>query len=571
MQSDRWPLIRRYLSRLWARRLVLAAMIVCMVTTAALEPLMPFMLKPLMDGGDDFIVAPGQVPYYAAIIIVLLAVATFGRNYFSSWLNATVQRDLQREMAACLVARPLGDTHRESSGKVVSRFMHYVSSLTGATLPVCVAFIQEPIKILFYTGQMFYWQWQLALIMCLAMPPTVILVYFLGLRMKKVSKRLQEEMARAQGLLSEAVALLPIMKVHGQSGGFTRIFNALRGAVLRVQVVTASGPALSMLLVGVPSVIVLFYAVAALDSGAMTRGDLAAFLVCMLLMPRSLRTLTRAAASMEGMLVAAREIFPFLDAPAEDDSGRRELQQVTGEIEFQNIVLRYDGAEKAALSGASAKIAAGETVALVGRSGAGKTSLSNLMPRFYAPQEGAVLLDGVDIREYQLKSLRGRIAIVTQQPLLFDDTIAANICYPETPSDSNRERIEKALQNASADFIDELPDGVNHYPGEGGRLLSGGQRQRIALARAFYRDAPVVILDEATSSLDSETEGKIKAAMQRLLNGRTAIIIAHHFSAVNFADRVLVMDEGKIIATGTSAELLETCSLYAEWYKAQQI
>lgn len=572
LMSDRWLLTRRYLSRLWMRRLALSGMIACMLMAAALEPMLALMLKPLMDGAGDFVVSPHQVPWFAAAIIFSLAVATFGRAYLSGWLNVTVQRDLQKELAQRLAARPLGDSYGEPSGKIIARFMHYVPTLTASTLPIGIAFIQEPLKMLFYLAQMFYWQWELALIMCLAMPPTTGVVIFLARRMKKASVRTQEETARAQSRLGEAIALLPIMKVHGQNGdGVARIFAALRGALLRMQVATYSGQPLTMLAVGVPSVLILFYAVHAIDDGQMSRGDLAAFLVCMLLMPRSARAITRAATSFETMLVAAREVFGFLDSPTEEDTGQDEVVRARGDLLFDSLFLRYDKNTRDALCDINLHIAAGETVAVVGRSGAGKTSLANVVPRFYAPQRGAILLDGKDIRHLTLQSLRRQIALVTQEPLLFDDTIAANVCYPEEPSDKNRQRIVQALDDASADFVAELDGGMDFYAGESGRKLSGGQKQRIALARAFYRDAPIIILDEATSALDSETEGKIKTAMQKLLHGRTAIIVAHRFATVDFADRIVVMDGGAIIACGTSDELLQSCALYAELYRAQEL
>ncbi len=573
--SDRLVLIKRYFCRLWRYWPAACGMIFCMILSAFLEPLLALMLKPLLDGGEGFIVSREHIPYFVAVVMLTLPAAAYGRTYLGGWLDITLQRDLRREMAERLTHMPLGALTAESSGKTTTRFMQFVPSFTGATLPVFMALAQEPLKTLFYLTQMFYLEWQLALLVCAALPPTALMIRILSRRMRKVAVRAQDETARSQSGLNESLRLLPIVKVHGDDAAHERlssVFASLRGAMLRVQIVIAAGQPLSMLLVAIPSVAVLFYVVWALEDGSMSAGDVAAFLGCMLLMPRSVRIIARSATLLEGMLAAAREVFGFLDSPQEDNSGKKEITRARGEIAFDNIAFQYPGAPRPALSGVSAIVRAGETVALVGRSGAGKTTLANLLPRFYAPQSGAVRLDGEDTRQLTLRSLRAQIALVTQEALLFDDTIAANVCYPETPHRGNRERILLALQNAAAEeFVTAMPKGEDSPVGENGRLLSGGQRQRIALARAFYRDAPIVILDEATSALDSTTEEQIRAAMQRLLEGRTALIIAHRFAVIDFAERALVLDGGQLVAAGTPAELLKTCPLYADLYRAQHV
>ena len=568
---SRRNLIKRFLSRLGEYRSALAGMLVCMTAAAILEPLLALMLKPLLDGSGDFLVSRENIPYFAAAVLILLPLAMYGRAYLGGWLDITMQRDLRREMAAKLVRRPQSDS--EKTGKTTTRFVAFVPAMTGASLPILTALVQEPLKTLFYLAQMFYLEWQLALILCLAMPPTAMLIRYSARRMKKKAERAQEEMAQMQSRLNESIALMPMIKVHGAGAArdiLGRAFSSLRAALLRMQIVIAAGQPLSMILISVPSVVVLFYVSDALTADEMTAGDVAAFLGCMLLMPRSVRAITRSATLLEGMLAAAREVFGFLDSPEEENRGTKIIKRARGEIVFDNVYVKYPGAADFAVCGVSAKIAAGETAALVGRSGAGKTTLANLPPRFYSPQKGKVLLDGTDIRELTLESLRKQIALVTQDTLLFDDSVAANVCWPETPTSQNRARIEDALRCAAAeDFVAALPRGAESPAGENGGLFSGGQRQRIALARAFYRDAPIVILDEATSALDAETENKIRAAMQKLLTGRTALVIAHRFAAIGFADRALVLDGGRLIANDSPNNLLRDCPLYAELYRAQ--
>ena len=569
--SARLPLIKRYLCRLQKYRAPLGGMIFCMMLTALLEPLLALMLKPLLDGGGDFIVARENIPFFAMAVMVLLPAAIYGRTYLGGWLDITMQRELRRDMAAQLTRRPLGGG--DTAGKTAARFMTFTPALTGGTMPVLVALVQEPLKAAFYLAQMLYLEWQLALLFCAALPPTALLIKWLGRRMKKAATRAQEETARAQNRLHESIRLAPVVKIHGAAAESAKLggaFSALRGALLRVQIVIAAGQPLSMLAVALPSVLAVFYVARALETGEMSTGDVAAFLGCMLLMPRSVRAITRSATLLEAMLAAAREVFGFLDSPKEDDSGKKEIKRARGEIVFDNVFLQYPNAVRPALRGISAKIAAGETAALAGRSGAGKSSLANLAARFYTPQKGAVFLDGVDVRDLTLASLRAQIALVTQDTLLFDDTIAANVCYPELPSAENRGRILRALKNAAAEeFVAALPHGADSPAGENGGLLSGGQRQRISLARAFFRDAPVVILDEATSALDAKTEAEVRAALKRLLDGRTALIIAHRAAAVNLAARVLVLDGGELIAEGAPDTVAQTCPLYAELLRAQ--
>ncbi len=545
-------------------------MLFCMVLSAFLEPLLALMLKPLLDGGGGFAVARDQIPFFAAAVMVLLPAAVYGRTYLGGWLDITMQRDLRRDMAAHFVRRPLGG--KETAGKTAARFMTFTPELTRGTMPVLLALVQEPLKAMFYLAQMFYLEWQLALLICASLPPTALLIKWLGRRMKKAAVRAQEETARAQNRLNESARLAPVVKIHGAAAEGKKLaaaFSALRGALLRVHIIIAAGQPLSMLAVALPSTLALFYVSRALSAGEMSAGDVAAFLGCMLLMPRSVRAITRSATLLEAMLAAAREVFGFLDSPAEDDFGKKEIKRARGEIIFDNVFLQYPNAKRPALRGVSVKINAGETAALAGRSGAGKSTLANLLPRFFAPQKGAVLLDGEDVRDLTLASLRAQIALVTQDTLLFDDTVAANVCYPDSPSATNREKILRALKDAAAaDFVAAMPRGMDSPAGENGCLLSGGQRQRISLARAFFRDAPLVILDEATSSLDAKTEAEVRAALKKLLRGRTALVIAHRAAAFDFATRVLVLDEGKLIAEGAPDTLAQTCPFYAELLRA---
>lgn len=595
-KSDRWQLTTRYFRCLLRHRLPFAAMIVCMLAAAALEPLLPLMMKPLLDGE-----APGGViplrwlPLVMFALVFALGVFSYGRSYLGGWLDLSMQRDLRAQMTAHLVRLPAAKLRGESAGKTTTRFMAFVPSLTSPTMPVFLAIVQETAKTCFYIGWMFWLHWKLTLVMLAVAPLTVLLIRALSGKMKTVAGRAQEHTAHCQSRLNETVRMLPLIKLAGaeKAGEKTRAaFSKLRTAGLRMLVLLSASQPLSQITVAALSAIVLAHVIEEMLAGEISKGTIASFIGIMLLMPRSLRIIPRSFALWEGMLAAAREVFGFLDSPAEQDEGKRVVHRAKGEVQLQNVFFHYEKNETEnngdncdggngngnvddtvanALSDVSLNIAAGETIALVGKSGAGKTTLANLLPRFCEPQSGAVLLDGINARELTLESLRAQIALVPQEALLFDDTVAANIAYPDAPGE-HPEKIKRALANADAEeFVRRLPKGESTIIGENGARLSGGQKQRLALARAFYRDSPIVILDEPTSALDSDSESKIKKAMRELLANRTAIIIAHRFTAVEFADRIIVLENGKVSAQGTIPHLLKTSPLFAELHKAQQL
>ena len=382
--------------------------------------------------------------------------------------------------------------------------------------------------------------------------------------MRAIAKRAQESTAKAQSHLGETARLMPIIKIAGADTAIPAPPSA------HYAVPVCAGQPLSQIIVAAPSAIVLVYVLDEMLAGEISKGTIASFIGIMLLMPRSLRVIPRSITMWAGMLAAAEEVFGFLDARPENDTGKRTINRAKGDIRFDGVSFSYpDG--KAALRDISLHIRAGETIALVGKSGAGKTTLAQMLPRFTEPQSGILTIDTIDVRQLTLASLRGQLALVPQEAMLFDGSIADNVAYPNG-GDDDIERLRRALASADAlEFVEKLPEGVNAVIGENGDRLSGGQRQRLALARAFYRDAPIVIMDEATSSLDSDSENKIKAAMRELLSSRTAIIIAHRFATVEFADRVAVLDDGKLVALGTMSGLLETSPLFAELYRAQKL
>lgn len=576
--TDRFPLTLRYLRSVLQHRLVFTGMVVCMIGAGLLQPLLPLGLAPLLDASSqkEYLIPPAALPYFMLGTIALLSIFSYGRGYLGGWLDATLQRDFRNQMAQSMLHLPLAHLQQESSGKATSRFMIFLPQLTGGTLPVCMALVQETLRALGYIALMAYWQWQLTLIVLLAAPIGAGMIRILKRRMKHSAAAGQDATAATQSQLNEILAAAPLVKMAGEQAAGSRLhraFSTLRGKVLRINVILHASQPLTHFLLALPFAVVIAFVVSDLSSGKLSAGQAASFLTAMMLLPTPVRVITRAINVWEQMLVAAREVYGYMDSAREPDSGTRELpRSAAAAITFRNVHFRYDSTAGEVLSDFSLHIAAGEKVALVGRSGAGKTTLCNLLPRFFLPQGGKVLLNDTDINDYTLASLRRQIMLITQKPHLFTDTVAANVAFPDTPAPAVQERITAALRAAAAeDFVHALPQGADTPIGEGGNTLSGGQQQRLMLARAFYWDAPIVILDEPTSALDSETEVKIKAALRQLLAGRTAILIAHRFATLDLADRIVVVDQGKVLASGTAQELRQTCPLFAAMYDAQRL
>lgn len=576
MSSDRYPLTRRHMAHVTNHWQPFAGMIVCMVAAGLLQPILPWMLAPLLDAAathKNYPFPAEWLPYVMLAVIILLAAFSYGRSYLGGWLDATLQRDYRILMGQKLARLPLSRLRADSTGDHTSRFMLFLPQLTGATLPVSMALVQESLKAAGYIALMCYWQWQLTLVVLTVAPIGAGMIALLGKRMKKVAARAQRQTATCQNHLNELIAAAPIVKLAGDRAAADRLsgaFNALRGGILRTHIVLASGQPLTHILIAIPFAIVIAAIVRAIASGDMTAGESASFLTVMLLLPTPIRVIARAMHTWEQMLVAAREIYTFLDTPSEADHGTHPAPRLNGAIEFADVTFAYPPPRGAPdtpdtppsppiLNRLNLRLEAGETLALVGQSGAGKSTLCALLPRFHRPTAGVIRINDRDINDFTLASLRAQIAIVPQKPLLFDDTIAANVAFPTPPTAQNAARIETALKNAAAwPFTQALSRGIHTRIGENGDTLSGGQQQRLMLARAFYRDSPILILDEPTSAQDAQTEHQLKKAMRRLLTNRTALIITHRHGTIHMADRVAVIADGVIQTTGTPRALAES-------------
>jgi subfamily B ATP-binding cassette protein MsbA len=390
--------------------------------------------------------------------------------------------------------------------------------------------------------------------------------------MRRLSAEQMRYVGEMTGVVEEAIRCNPVIKVYGgqdyEKARFHAANERLRNFARRMTVATATIVPMTQLAAAVAVAIVVAIALAQSRADQTSVGGFVSFLTAMLMLLAPLKHLANVNGDLQRALAAADVVFRFVDEPVEPDAGTRVIERACGEIVFERVGFRYEGAERPALAGIDLRIAPGETVALVGPSGGGKTSLANLIPRFHSATEGRVLLDGIPIETLTLASLRAQVAWVSQQVMLFNDTIAANVAYGAR-RDAPRERIEAAIRAAHLhEFVASLPEGLETVIGDNGIRLSGGQRQRLSIARAILKDAPVLILDEATSALDNESERFVQAALETLMRDRTTLVIAHRLSTIVNADRILVMADGRIVESGSHAALIERDGLYARLYTA---
>ena len=547
--------------------------IVAMVIVAATEPTLPALLQPLLD--QSFTKNPPKwlnwLPAILVVLFIIRGLAAFVSDYAIAWVGNKVVYDLRQEIFRQLIRLPTPFYDSHSGGALMSKVNYDVAQVTEAATNVVTVSIKDSLTILGLFAYLFYVNWQLTLI-CLAVgPPVSYVVRNISRRLRRANREIQRTMGDMAHVVEEAVAGHRVVKVFSGQQYEVRRFEHAAGAVRRFNMKQAAAAAAGVpgtqIFVAIAVAIVIALAIQLSRNGSLTVGGFVAFLVAMLQLLPPLKRLTSVNTILQRGLAAAESIFALLDEKPETDSGKEQIGRARGELSFERVGLRYGGQDRTALAGISLIVAPGESLALVGPSGGGKTSLVNLIPRFYQPSEGRVLLDGHDLNDITLESLRANIALVSQDVMLFNDTVAANIAYGSKDS-ASREEIEDAAAGAHAlEFIRALPQGFDTPIGANGVLLSGGQRQRLAIARALLKNAPILIFDEATSALDSESERHVQAALETLMRGRTTIVIAHRLSTIEKAHRIVVLDGGKIAEMGNHAELLAKNGLYARLYR----
>ncbi len=542
---------------------------------AATEPLFPALMKPLLDkgfgqGSNDWL---AWLPLAIIGIFVLRGVAGFFASYGMSWVSNRVITDLRQLMFERLMRLPTSYFDAHASSVPATRIAYDVNGVAAAATSTLTVLIRDTLSVIGLVAWLLYLNWKLTLISLAVIPLTALVVRAFSKRLRKLSLAAQEGMAQMNEVLQESIRGQKVVKIFGgeqhATSRFSRVNNALRGYGMRQAIAAAAVAPITQIFASVGLAIVVYVAMQQSAGNETTVGGFVSFITAMLLLLAPLKHLADINAPLQRGLAAAESVFRMLDEAAEVDAGTVTLGRARGEIEFAGVGLRYAGAERDALAGIDLQIRPGETVALVGPSGGGKTSLVNLVPRFYHAGSGRIRIDGHDIETLTLGSLRANIAHVGQDVFLFDDTVAANIAYGGK-RDASRSEIEAAASAAHAlEFIEAMPQGFDTVIGENGARLSGGQRQRIAIARAILKDAPILILDEATSALDSESERAVQEALETLMTGRTTLVIAHRLSTVEHADRIVVLSHGHIAEIGSHAELLASGGLYASLYRLQ--
>ena len=576
MRFEGWRTYSRILSYVLPYWPVLVGGVCCMLLFGATEPLLPLLLKPLLDGqGENSFLSPHWLPLLLLALVSVRGLVGFGRTYCANWLEATFQRDLRAALVRHLVDLPVSHYDNETTGMTINRITHLVGALSYSAVHSCIVLVQESTKLIGFLCVLLWLNSQLALFIIALAPLIGMIIRRSGKKIRGDTKKLNYAQGRTLEFLEETITGRKVIKAHGGEQHATERFAAVqrifRRAFIRRGVAIALNQPVSQFILALGFALVLWQCVASLEYGTMTPGDVTVFLTTMLLLALPLRSLTNLHANLQTGIVSGQQVFALLDSPPEQDDGRVGMQRARGDLRFENVTFSYPLGDTPAVQDFSLQIRPGETLALVGRTGSGKSTLMNLLLRFYQPQQGRVLLDGVDLRDLQLSDLRHQIGLVTQDVMLFNESIAYNIAYPNPPGPLH-EAIEEALRRAALqEFIKELPEGINTQAGEQGTRFSGGQRQRLSIARAFLRDSPILLLDEATSALDSNTEADIKRALRELLPGRTAIIITHRFSLIDFVDRVALIEGGHLLLVGTHQELLEKSNLYRELYEQQRL
>jgi subfamily B ATP-binding cassette protein MsbA len=509
-----------------------------------------------------------MLPWMLFGLLALRATAGFVSSFSMRWVARRVVERIRLDAFSRLMALPVNFFDAHSAGVVTSKLTYDAEQMAKVSTNVAVTVVRDSLTIVGMIGYMLYLDWRLTMIFVLMVP--VIAVYLRRMTpvLRGAGKIVQGSVGSMTRVSEEAVSGSRVVKIFGGGDYEYRRFAEAAALNRRMQIrlgrISGINSMVVELIAAAALSLIVYYAV-----GKFSAGEFAAFIGAVLMLISPVKSLTNLNEDIQVGLAAAQSVFGLIDTVPERDTGSLQLPRVNGELQLRDVSLRYDNAKREALSGINLTIRPGEKIALVGKSGGGKTSLVNLLPRFYEIQQGEILLDGTNVRDLTLENLRSQFALVSQDVTLFNDTVFNNIAYG-TLRGADEATVIAAAEAAHAwDFIQQLPQGLQSEIGDRGVRLSGGQRQRLAIARAILKDAPILLLDEATSALDTESERHVQAALDRLMQGRTTLIIAHRLSTIENADRILVMDNGKIIEMGAHAELLAQDGPYAALYRRQ--
>ena len=562
-------LLREHI-RPYAKQAVLA--VLCMVVIALATGANAWMIRPALD--QIFIEKNRQmlnvIPLVVLAIGVVGAAANYGNMFFMRYVGQHMVADMQLRLFTHLVRSDIGLFHEQSSGRLISRFTNDINLLRNAFTTVLTALAKGTLTTGFLIGIMFYQNWKLAVLSTFAFVFAIHPLIRLGKRMRKISTRTQGSLGDFTITLDEIFHGVRTVKSYNREDWEVRragaMISTLSALYLKAARVQAASTPLMEVLSGVSIALVIWYGGSQVLSGETTPGAFTSFIAAFLMAYKPVRSMSGMSGTLQEGVASANRLFNVLDTPPAitDRPGAVELQVRTGQIEFSNVTFRY-GEDAAGVHGVSLNVPAGKTAALVGLSGGGKSTLMNLLLRFYEVNAGTIRIDGQEIRDVTLQSLRRNMAYVPQESMLFDDTIRANIAYGREGA-TDAEIVAAAVNAAADEFIGKLPHGYDTMIGAHGVRLSGGQRQRIAIARAMLKDAPILLLDEATSSLDNESERSVQLALKKLMQGRTTLVIAHRLSTIVGADIIYVVEHGRVIESGSHRELMEKQGKYFQLY-----
>jgi subfamily B ATP-binding cassette protein MsbA len=545
-----------------------------MVLYASVDTGFAILVKKFLDGA--FVERDPRMLYLVPAGIVVLffvrGVGDYLSVYAPGWVGRQVIKSIRHDVFARYLELPVSFFDRNGVAQLLSRLTYNIELVAEAATNAVTFIIRDTLTIIGLVGYLVYLNWKLTVFALAVGPLAVGLIRMTSQLFRRYSMRIQASMGDVTRVAKESLESQRMIKVFNAETRQVTAFEAVnehnRASFMKLITVKAVSNPVVQMLASLSLAAVLYMAIRDVQEEGLTVGEFTSFLAALLMVTAPLRRLVSIIGPLQQGIAAGESVFEVLDAAAEDPGGDRALSRARGEIEYRDVSFTYEAEKGRVLSGISFKVAPGETVAIVGRSGSGKSTLVSLLPRFHDPDSGSVLIDGVDIREYRLADLRGQLAMVSQDVMLVDDSIRANIAFSKPGADAGA--VQRAASAAHVlEFSDVLPQRLETPIGDRGALLSGGQRQRVAIARAILKDAPILILDEATSALDAESEHLVQTALAELLRGRTTLVIAHRLSTIERADRILVMDEGRIVESGTHATLIAAGGVYSALHRMQ--
>jgi subfamily B ATP-binding cassette protein MsbA len=568
-------LYRRLMGYVWPYRAVLAGGIVAMIVGGLADAALVKLTGPLID--ELFVHKNASLaillPLAIVAVFVVSGLASFVSGYSNQWVGNKVILDLRRQMFARVLRLPSSYFDEMATAKLVARFTNDVNNISAAATSVLTVLVRDSVTVAALLAILVWSNWRLTLIAFLVIPPIAVVVRLFSRRLRTMSRASQAAVGGIAEVLDESIANQRVVRIFGgqayEGARFEQASQKLRRFNMKHAAAAAGTVPATQLIVAMAIAAIIYFAAGQAFAGSTNVGGFVEFIAATGMLLQPLKRLTGINEHIQKGLAACESVFGLVDETPEDDRGTVTLERASGAVGFENVSLTYRSASRPALDSVSLGIRPGETVALVGPSGSGKSSLVHLLARFYHPGAGRITVDGHDIETLTLESLRRQISLVSQNVVLFNDTVAANIAYGRADATAEADIVRAAEAAHAMEFIRDLPQGLATPIGENGAKLSGGQRQRIAIARAILKDAPILLLDEATSALDTESERAVQAALEALMRGRTTIVIAHRLSTVERCDRIVVLSEGRIVESGSHRELIERAGMYAGLHRLQ--